>query len=84
MSHMDKFRGIVIPTEWDPKGGVTALAIATGEEEEFIIDDRGEMKKLNAFLREEVEVSGLFGTNGGSKRILKIITIEKVEKNEFY
>ena len=84
MSHMDKFRGIVIPAEWDPKGGVTALAIATGEEEELIIDDRGEMQKLNAFLREEVEIRGLFGTGGGSKRILKILKIEKVKKNEVY
>ena len=52
-------RGIIIPADWDEKGNVVAVAISTYDEVEYLIENHEKEKELKAFIREEVEVSGI-------------------------
>ena len=52
-------RGIVIPADWDEKGNVVAVAVSTYDEVEYLIENHESEKELKAFIREEVEVSGI-------------------------
>ena len=60
-------KGIVIPAGWDPNGNIISLAIATDDEQEYIIDNHPKTNKLISLLRQEVVVTG---------------TIRKTEKNK--
>lgn len=60
-------KGIVIPAGWDPNGNIISLAIATDDEQEYIIDTHQKTAKLISLLRQEVVVTG---------------TIRKTEKNK--
>jgi hypothetical protein len=60
-------KGIVIPAGWDPNGNIISVAIATDDEQEYIIDTRQKAPKLLSLLRQEVVVTG---------------TIRKTEKNK--
>ena len=64
---MDCIKGIVIPAGWDPNGNIISLAIATDDEQEYIIDTHPKTTKLISLLRQEVVVTG---------------TIRKTEKNK--
>lgn len=64
---MDCIKGIVIPAGWDPNGNIISLAIATDDEQEYIIDTHQKTTKLISLLRQEVVVTG---------------TIRKTEKNK--
>ena len=55
---MDILKGIVIPAGWDMYGNIVRLAIATGDEQEYLIEDHFEMEQLKSLLRKEVVVSG--------------------------
>jgi hypothetical protein len=55
---MDLVKGIVIPAGWDLHGNIVKLAIATGDEQEYIIENHRKIEKLKALLRQEVVVSG--------------------------
>ena len=52
-------RGIVIPADWDEKGNVVAVAVSTYDEVEYLIENHEKGKELKAFIRKEVEVSGI-------------------------
>jgi hypothetical protein len=65
-------RGVVIPVEWNENGNVIAVAIATHDEDEYVIDGQGNAEKHLDLLRKEVEVKGWFRVEHGRK----IITIE--------
>ena len=56
---MDIIKGIVIPADWDLHGNIVKLAIATGDEQEYFIDNHHKIEKLKNLLRHEVVVSGL-------------------------
>jgi hypothetical protein len=64
---MDCIKGIVIPAGWDPNGNIISLAIATDDEQEYIIDTHQKTTNLISLLRQEVVVTG---------------TIRKTEKNK--
>ena len=51
-------KGIVIPAAWDQNGNIISLAIATDDEQEYLIDSRQRIAKLISLLRQEVVVSG--------------------------
>jgi len=68
---MINIKGIIIPVNWDEKGNVIGLALATHKEEEYFIEDDGKAAKLNTFLRQEVRISGILENKGG-KKIIKI------------
>jgi hypothetical protein len=69
-------RGLVIPVDWDEKGNVTATAISTHLEEEFLVDQNAWGEALLAFLRQRVKVSGSVVLKEDGK---KVITVDRYE-----
>jgi hypothetical protein len=71
---MDCIEGIVIPTAWDSEGNVISLAIATSDEQEYLIGNNGQITNLLPLLRRDVVVTGSVETCKGHKviRVAKI------------
>ena len=69
-------RGLVIPVDWDDKGNVTATAISTHLEEEYLVEQNAWGEALLAFLRQRVKVSGSVVLRESGK---KVITVKKYE-----
>jgi len=57
-SRLTKIRGIVVPIASDELGHVTAIAISTWDEDEYVVDFAGKGKELLSHIRHEVEVTG--------------------------
>jgi len=62
-------KGIVIPAAWDQAGNIISLAIATDDEDEYLIDTRQRITKLISLLRQEVVVNGTIKQTGKNKII---------------
>ena len=62
-------KGIVIPAAWDQDGNIISLAIATDDEEEYLIDTHQRITKLISLLRQEVVVNGTIKQTGKNKII---------------
>ena len=75
-SSLTTVRGLVIPVDWDDKGNVTATAISTHLEEEYLVDQDAWGEALLAFLRQRVKVSGSVVLKKDGK---KVITVKKYE-----
>ena len=75
-SSLATIRGLVIPVDWDEKGNVTATAISTHLEEEYLVEQNAWGESLLAFLRQRVKVSGSIAVMEGGK---KVITVKKYE-----
>ena len=71
MIAMINVKGIIIPVNWDKKGNVVSVAIATDDENEYLVEDQSLAAKLKGQLRQAVEVSGVVKRIGG-KKIIKI------------
>ena len=76
ISSLTTVRGLVIPVDWDDKGNVTATAISTHLEEEYLVDQDAWGEALLAFLRQRVKVSGSVALKKDGK---KVITVKKYE-----
>jgi 5S rRNA maturation endonuclease (ribonuclease M5) len=76
ISNLTTVRGLVIPVDWDDKGNVTATAISTHLEEEYLVDQDAWGEALLAFLRQRVKVSGSVALKKDGK---KVITVKKYE-----
>jgi hypothetical protein len=70
--------GIIIPANWDNNGNVVDLAIATRDEEEYLITDKDQIARLKPHLRQEVEIEGITKIQKG-KRIIKVKKISKLK-----
>jgi hypothetical protein len=68
---MINVKGILIPVNWDKKGNVVSVAIATDDENEYLVEDQELCVKLRGQLRQVVEVSGVIKRARG-KNIIKI------------
>ena len=68
---MINVKGILIPVNWDKKGNVVSVAIATDDENEYLVEDQELLVKLKGQLRQVVEVSGIVKKAGG-KNIIRI------------
>ena len=83
---MIRIRGLVIPAGWDNNGNVVDLAIATRDEEEYLISGKDQVDRLKSLLRQEVEVKGILQTREG-KKIIQVKIFNKLEtqsnKNKF-
>jgi hypothetical protein len=74
---MESIKGIVIPSDWDSNGNVISLAIATRDEEEYIIENHQKISNLKKLLRQEVVVNGSIKCRDNYKIInVKSIRIE--------
>ena len=69
--------GIIIPANWDNNGNVIDLAIATRDEEEYLITDKDQIARLKPLLRQEVEIEGITQIQEG-KRIIKVKKFSKL------
>lgn len=70
--------GIIIPANWDNKGNVVDLAIATRDEEEYLITDKDQVTRLKPLLRQEVEIRGILQTREG-RRMIKVKRFSKLK-----
>jgi hypothetical protein len=73
-------RGLVIPVDWDEKGNVTATAISTHLEEEFLVDQNAWGEALLAFLRQRVKVSGSVALKEDGKKVITVNRYEVMEE----
>jgi hypothetical protein len=69
--------GIIIPANWDNNGNVVDLAIATRDEEEYLITDKDQIARLKPLLRQEVEIEGITQIQEG-KIIIKVKKFSKL------
>ena len=77
-SDLITIRGVVIPADWDEKGIVTSINIATFDEEEYLIENNDMANELFTRLGQGVEVIGYVQDENGRK-ILKVISLGKGE-----
>ena len=66
--------------DWDAKGNVTATAISTQFEEEYLVDQNAWGEALLAFLRQRVKVSGLVMENESGKKVITVKNYEVFEE----
>ena len=71
--------GIIIPANWDNNGNVVNLAIATRDEQEYLITDKDQIAELRPLLRQDVEIEGITQIQKG-KRIIKVKKFSKLKK----
>lgn len=64
-------RGILIPEAWDENGNIIRIALATAEEENYLVDLRGREKEVAHLIRERVTVLGQVRMEG-KQRILEV------------
>jgi hypothetical protein len=77
-SDLITIRGIVVPADWDERGIVISINIATFDEEEYFIERNDVAEELFMRLGQGVEVTGHFQDVNG-KKILKVIRVNKEE-----
>ena len=53
-----KTKGLVIPTDWDEKGNVSAVIISTHDEEEYAVKLNTKGRELLSLIREPIKVTG--------------------------
>ncbi|MEW6440161.1 MAG: hypothetical protein AB1640_04425 [bacterium] len=71
-----RMRGIVTPSDWDEQNQVTAITLATVDEQEYRIHQDNKGKQLLRMLRREVEVCGVVGTDGAGNRMVRVMTYD--------
>ncbi len=79
-SRLATIRGLLVPAEWDDKGNVTAAAVSTHFEEEYLIEQNAWGEALLAFLRQRVKVSGLVMQNESGKKVITVKNYEVFEE----
>jgi hypothetical protein len=79
-SRLATIRGLLVPVDWDDKGNVTAAAISTHFEEEYLIEQNAWGEALLAFLRQRVKVNGLVGQNESGKKVITVKNYEVFEE----
>ena len=68
-----KTKGLVIPTEWDERGNISAVVISTYNEENYTVELNKKGQELLSLIREPVKVTGVLRMNGKDM----IIDVEK-------
>jgi hypothetical protein len=77
---MERIKGIVVPADWDGNGNVISLAIATGDEQEYLIENYRQIANLWTLLRQEVVALGSIKCCKEHK-IIKVAEIHAGEMN---
>ena len=62
-------QGLIIPVDWDEKGEVISIAVYTFDEDEYRIEKDEIGQRLMPFLREEIEIRGVYRLDNGKKII---------------
>ena len=80
---MERIKGIVVPTDWDGNGNVISLAIATGDEQEYLIENHQQIANLWTLLRQEVIAMGSIECRKENK-IINVSEIHSCEVSRLY
>lgn len=59
-----RINGILLPSDWNDDGQVTALILATSDEAEFPIETDRSPEQLERYIRRKVIVDGELATSG--------------------
>jgi hypothetical protein len=78
---MDRIKGIVVPSGWDSNGNIISMSIATGDEQEYVVENYQQISNLKELLRQEVVVKGAINDGKGVKTI-KVAKIRSRQKKE--
>ena len=73
-------RGLLVPIALDDKGNVTATAISTHLEEEYLVNQNAWGEALLAFLRQRVKVSGSVVLKEDGKKVITVTKYEVLEE----
>ena len=69
--------GVVMPVEWNDKGGPLEFAVFTYEEQEFLIDPESLCgKELAGLLQQKVRVAGTPGKTVNNRRTIRVTQYE--------
>ena len=77
---MERIKDVVVPTDWDSNGNVISLSIATGNEQEYLIENHRQIANLWTLLRQEVVALGSIKCCKEHK-IIKVAEIHAGEMN---
>jgi hypothetical protein len=80
VSSLATVRGLVIPVDWDEKGNVTATAISTQLEEEYLVEQNAWGEALLAFLRQRVKVNGSVAVKEDGRKVITVKRYEVLEE----
>jgi hypothetical protein len=72
--------GLLVPVDWDEKGTITATAIATYFEEEYLIERNARGEALLSFLRQKVKVIGFVRINDRGRKVIRVEEYEIQEE----
>jgi hypothetical protein len=76
--------GIIIPVHWDEEGNSIAIALATLQEEEFLINmNTAKGKELLEFLQKKVKIHGSVTTLDNNQKMITIQTYQPIAYDEF-
>ena len=71
--------GIVIPVEWEADGRPIAFALASYEEEEYLINLRTRMgRDLASVEKQKIRVTGTLGPTVKNRRMLSVKSYERL------
>lgn len=72
-------RGILIPTAWNERGDVVAVAIATYNEEKYLVSNDEMVPSLLSLLRKRVVVNGIVNRQSTDR----IVDIKDIKMDTF-
>ena len=72
--------GLLIPVGWDEKGEVNSVAIATFDEDEYIVDNLDDWKDHLRLIRQEILATGFVKEKHG-KKYLDVVSVLEPKKN---
>jgi hypothetical protein len=71
--------GIIIPVQWDERGSPTAIAIATYNEKEYLIDEGNDLgKSLHNAIHDKIRIVGVLGKKVQRRRMLTVQQYERI------
>ena len=81
---INDMEGIIIPVHWDEEGNPVAIALATSQEEEFLINIKNKKgKKLLEFVRKKVRIQGAITLLGDNQKMITIRKCLPIAYDEF-
>jgi hypothetical protein len=76
--------GIIIPVRWDNNGNAIAVALATSQEKEFLINMKNAKgKKILEFLQKKVRIHGPVTTLDNNQKMITIRKYLPIAYDEF-
>ena len=76
--------GIIVPVRWDKDGNPIVVALATSQEEEFLIDMKSaKARELLEFLQKKVRISGSITKLDNDQKMITIRRYLQIAYDEF-